>query len=85
VQFRHLLQVAQRVSLARELLDVLRRDVVVAAMGTTCRAILQLHGVPVRVMPEVPKMGPLVRSLMLYLEHATPLPAPSPSLEPLVH
>jgi uroporphyrinogen-III synthase len=85
VQFRHLLQVAQQVSLARELLEVLRRDVVVAAMGPTCHAILQMHGVPVRVMPEVPKMGPLVRSLMLYLEHPTHAPAPSASLEPLVH
>lgn len=85
VQFRHLLEVAQQASLARELLDVLRRNVVVAAMGPTCHAILQMHGVPVRVMPEVPKMGPLVRSLMLYLEHPTHVPAPSSSLEPLVN
>ena len=85
VQFRHLLEVARQVSLDRELLDVLRRDVVVAAMGPTCHAILQVHGVPVHVMPEVPKMGPLVRSLMLYLEHSPPLAAAGSAVQPVIH
>lgn len=68
VQFRHLLAVAEGLSLARPLLEALSREVVVAAIGPTCHALLQLHGVPVRVMPEVPKMGPLIRSLMLHLQ-----------------
>ena len=85
VQFRHLLEAARQVSLARELLEALRRDVVVAAMGPTCHAILQVHGVPVHVMPEQPKMGPLIRSLMLYLEHPSHVLATGSSLEPLLH
>jgi len=84
VQFRHLLEVARRLSVVVPLLEALREDVVVAAMGPTCHAILQLHGVPVDVMPDLPKMGPLVRSLMLYLEH-THLPAASAAAQPVVH
>lgn len=70
VQFRHLLEVARQVVLEQALLQALQRDVVIGAIGPTSRAILQVHGVPVHVMPEQPKMGPLVRSLMLYLDHS---------------
>lgn len=68
IQFRHLYQVAERLDLGRELLDALRKDVVVAAVGPTCRAIIEVHGVAPHVMPEHPKMGPLVMSLMRYLD-----------------
>lgn len=71
VQFRHLLEVARGIHVQRELLECLRHQLVIAAMGPTCRAVLQAHGVPVHVMPEQPKMGPLVRSLMLYLENTS--------------
>ena len=84
VQFRHLLEIARRLYVLTPLLEVLREDVVVAAMGPTCHAILQLHGVPVDVMPDLPKMGPLVRSLMLYLEHTHP-PAARAAVQPVVH
>jgi len=68
IQFRHLYQVAERLDLGRELVDALRKDVVVAAVGPTCRAIIEVHGVAPHVMPEHPKMGPLVMSLMRYLD-----------------
>lgn len=68
IQFRHLYQVAERLDLGRELLDALRNDVVIAAVGPTCRAIIEVHGVAPHVMPEHPKMGPLVMSLMRYLD-----------------
>jgi uroporphyrinogen-III synthase len=68
IQFRHLYQVAERLDLGRELLDALRTDVVVAAVGPTCRAIIEVHGVRPHVMPEHPKMGPLVMALMRYLD-----------------
>jgi len=68
IQFRHLYQVAERLDLGREMLDALRKDVVVAAVGPTCRAIVEVHGVAPHVMPEHPKMGPLVMSLMRYLD-----------------
>jgi hypothetical protein len=53
-------------------------------MGPTCHATLQAHGVPVHVMPEVPKMGPLDRSLMLRLTQVSAQPGPSPP-HSLVH
>jgi uroporphyrinogen-III synthase len=68
IQFRHLYQVAERIDLGRELVDALRTDVVVAAVGPTCRAIIEVHGVRPHVMPEHPKMGPLVMALMRHLD-----------------
>jgi uroporphyrinogen-III synthase len=68
IQFRHLYQVAERLDLGRELVEALRKDVVVAAVGPTCRAIIEVHGVRPHVMPEHPKMGPLVMALMRYLD-----------------
>lgn len=85
IQFRHLFQVAERIGLAGDLVRALNERVVVAAVGPTCHAILQVHGVDVHVMPEHPKMGPLVASLMRHLDRrggqrATPDPAtPLPS------
>ncbi len=68
IQFRHLYQVAERIDLSRELVDALRTDVVVAAVGPTCRAIIEVHGVRPHVMPEHPKMGPLVMALMRHID-----------------
>ena len=68
IQFRHLYQVAERMDLGRELMDALRKDVAVAAVGPTCRAIIEVHGVAAHVMPDHPKMGPLVMALMRYLD-----------------
>jgi uroporphyrinogen-III synthase len=85
VQFRHLYEVARQLSLASALVDALRSGVVVAAMGPTCHATLQVHGVPVHVMPEVPKMGPLIRSLMLHLQQSLPAHPGATLPHPLVH
>lgn len=68
IQFRHLYEVAERIDLSRELVDALRTDVIVGAVGPTCRAIIEVHGVRPHVMPEHPKMGPLVMALMRYLD-----------------
>jgi len=68
IQFRHLYHVADRIGRARELVNALNDATVVAAVGPTCQAILLAHGVNVRVMPDHPKMGPMVISLMRHLE-----------------
>lgn len=68
IQFRHLYQVAERLDLGRELVDALQKDVVVAAVGPTCRAIIEVHGVRPHVVPDHPKMGPLVMALMKHLD-----------------
>ncbi|HEX4448884.1 MAG TPA: uroporphyrinogen-III synthase [Polyangiaceae bacterium] len=68
IQFRHLYQVAERMGVERDLVGALNGRVVVAAVGPTCSAILQSHGVRVQVVPEHPKMGPLIVTLMRYLD-----------------
>jgi uroporphyrinogen-III synthase len=74
IQFRHLFHVAQRMGLESDLVRTLNERIVVAAVGPTCQAILQVHGVDVDVMPDHPKMGPLVVSLMRHLEWSAGLP-----------
>jgi uroporphyrinogen-III synthase len=68
IQFRHLYQVAERIDLERELVRALNDRVVVGAVGLTCRAILEAYGVHPKVIPDHPKMGPLVLALMRYLD-----------------
>jgi uroporphyrinogen-III synthase len=68
IQFRHLFQIAQRLGRDRELVRALNERVVVAAVGPTCHAILHVHGVDVQVIPEHPKMGPLIVALMRHLD-----------------
>ncbi|MGC4095299.1 MAG: uroporphyrinogen-III synthase [Polyangiaceae bacterium] len=69
-QFRHLYQVAEELKVTRELVQALNQSVAVGAVGPTCAAILEAHGVHVDVMPEHPKMGPLVIALMRHLDNA---------------
>ena len=71
IQFRHLFRIADGLGLAGDLVRALNERVVVAAVGPTCHAILRVHGVDVHVMPEHPKMGPLVASLMRHLDRRT--------------
>jgi uroporphyrinogen-III synthase len=68
VQFRHLHEVAQRIGLERDLVRTLNERMTVAAVGPTCHAILQMHGVEVDVMPDHPKMGPLIVALMRHID-----------------
>lgn len=73
IQFRHLYQIAERIELESSFLHALNERVVVGVVGPTCRAVLTAYGVQPRVMPEHPKMGPLVIALMRYLDpHAQP-------------
>lgn len=73
IQFRHLFQVAERLGLERDLVRSLDGRVVVAAVGPTCTAILRVHGVRAQVVPDHPKMGPMIVSLMRHLDRsATP-------------
>lgn len=69
-QFRHLFRIAEERGVAKQLVDALNRNVTVAAVGPTCAAILEAHGVAADVVPDHPKMGPLVLALMHHLEHA---------------
>ncbi len=68
IQFRHLMQVAKSIGKSEDLIRALNQKVVVGVVGPTCNAIVQAYGVNVQVIPEHPKMGPLVATLMRYLE-----------------
>jgi uroporphyrinogen-III synthase len=68
IQVRHLHQVAQQLELERELVQALNERVVVGAVGPTCMAILEAYGVQPQVVPDHPKMGPLVLALMRQLD-----------------
>jgi uroporphyrinogen-III synthase len=65
VQARNLFVVAG--ALAEPLRDALRGRVVVAAVGPTCARVLEELGVPPQVVPDPPKMGPLVLALADHL------------------
>lgn len=78
IQFRHLYRVAERLELEHALLGALDDQVVTAVIGPTCRAVLEAYGVRPRVMPEHPKMGPLVLALMRHLAQRTSTPEDAP-------
>jgi uroporphyrinogen-III synthase len=72
IQFRHLYQIAERLELEGALLRALNDRVTVGVVGPTCRAVLEAYGVTPKVMPEHPKMGPLVMALMRHLDPRSP-------------
>jgi uroporphyrinogen-III synthase len=71
VQLRHLLQVAREMGQEEALLEALRGDVLVAAVGPTCAAALEGAGITPDVVPAHPKMGPMVVALMERLRSGT--------------
>ena len=83
IQFRHLYEVAARAGLAEKMVRALNERVIVAAVGPTCEAILHAYGVRVQVMPDHPKMGPLVIALMRSLERGRSSESSSTELAPV--
>jgi uroporphyrinogen-III synthase len=63
VQWKHLSRVASDLGLAEEIVQALNTHVVVASVGPICSAALTDAGVRPRVVPDNPKMGPLVAAL----------------------
>lgn len=67
VQARHLFQVAVEMGQDTALARALTSRVTVAAVGPTCAAVLRDLGVTPHVVPENPKMGPMINDLAAYL------------------
>lgn len=67
IQFRYLFEIAERKMLGPDLVRALNEHVIVGAVGPTSRAILESYGVRRQIVPEHPKMGPLVLALMRQL------------------
>jgi uroporphyrinogen-III synthase len=63
VQWKHLHRVACNIGLGDAVVQALNSEVVVAAVGPICSTALVEAGVRPHVVPENPKMGPLVASL----------------------
>jgi uroporphyrinogen-III synthase len=78
IQFRHLYLTAESLGLAGKLVRALNETTVVAAVGPTCTAILSSYGVRVQVVPEHPKMGPMVLALMRHLDQSARPSSPDP-------
>jgi uroporphyrinogen-III synthase len=66
VQAKHLLRVADELTLRDAVLQALRTGVVTAAVGPVCSAALIEAGVHPQVVPDNPKMRPLVTALAQY-------------------
>lgn len=66
IQCRHLLQIADAMGVRAELIQALRRDIVVAAIGPVCAAALREAGVVPDVMPDMPNSPSLVRAVADY-------------------
>jgi uroporphyrinogen-III synthase len=71
VQWKHLFQVASSLGIADAVIQSLGADVVVAAVGPICSAALDDAGVHPQVVPDNPKMGPLVMALAQYFSDRT--------------
>jgi uroporphyrinogen-III synthase len=63
IQGRHLLSVANAMQMADVLIESLNTKVIVAAIGPTCQAALVAAGITPHVVPDNPKMVPLVTAL----------------------
>lgn len=66
VQCRHLFQVASEMGVADRLLEVLRRHIVVGAIGPTCASSLRESGIVPDLIPSLPNSPSLVRALADY-------------------
>lgn len=63
VQWKHLLRVACELDLDTPLVRALNEGVIVAAVGPICSSALRAAGVRPHIVPDNPKMGPLVAAL----------------------
>jgi uroporphyrinogen-III synthase len=72
IQARHLFQIAESAGRRHELRAALRERVVVAAVGPTCARVLEELGAPAHVVPENPKMAPMLEALVQRLAAGAP-------------
>lgn len=72
IQVRHLYKVAEDMGQADELATALVGRVVVASIGPSCSHGLRSLGIQPRVVPEIPKMRPLISALSEYYSYLIP-------------
>jgi uroporphyrinogen-III synthase len=84
VQARHLMQVADTMRRRDELLEALATHTLVVAIGPTCADALRALGVVPNVVPQQPKMGPMVAALAQLLHERSPSSRPMLELAKVV-
>ena len=72
VQWKHLHYVASALGVGDAVVQALSGDVMTAAVGPVCSAALIEAGVHPKVVPDNPKMGPLVAALAQYFSDRRP-------------
>jgi uroporphyrinogen-III synthase len=71
IQVRHLLQVADEIGRREMLLHACARGPIIAAIGPTCAEALGAAGITPHIVPDPPKMGPLLAALAAQLATRT--------------
>jgi uroporphyrinogen-III synthase len=66
IQGRHVLRVAAEMGVAAAFVEALNTKMIVAAVGPICQAALVEAGITPHVVPDNPKMGPLMIALAEY-------------------
>jgi uroporphyrinogen-III synthase len=79
VQWKHLRQVSSAMGLDVALAQALTTDVVVAAVGPICSGALGQAGVKPHIVPDNPKMGPLVAALARHFSAPNPTNPTNPT------
>lgn len=62
IQLDHLLEIARELCIEEEVLDTLRSHTAIASVGPVMTATLESYGLSADIVPNHPKMGPLVKA-----------------------
>ena len=62
IQLDHLLEIARELGIETQVLEALRDDLAIASVGPVMTATLEAYGIPADIIPNHPKMGPLVKA-----------------------
>jgi uroporphyrinogen-III synthase len=62
IQLDHLLEIARGLGIETQVQEALRKDVAIASVGPVMTATLEAYGLPADIIPNHPKMGPLVKA-----------------------
>ena len=62
IQLDHLFEIARELGIETQVLEALRDDVAIASVGPVMTATLEAYGIPADIIPNHPKMGPLVKA-----------------------
>ena len=72
IQARNLVTIADDIGRKERLVAALRARVLIAAVGPTCARVLTELGIPPQVVPDSPKMGPMLTALVERLAGGPP-------------